>query len=157
MTTGRPAREPADRHQGLKAAIRALVAAQRHDGGLAASAGSIARRRQIRRVWSLARRSFAQAPRMGWRPQARREARLAVLSTYESAELVDRLELACRALGLGVELYSAPYGQVEQEALRTDSELAALRADARPGRADDSRPRVSAVAADGAAELVARG
>ncbi len=111
--------------ESLRAAVRASLVAQRYEEAwrllrapVLAGADPAA--------WTLARRVLETGAREAWRPQARRTARLAVLSTYESAELVDRLELACRALGVDVELYAAPYGQLEQEAFRPDSALAAF-------------------------------
>jgi FkbH-like protein len=75
-------------------------------------------------IWSLGQSVLRAGAREGWSPPSRREARLAVLSTYESAELVDRLELALCALGVHAQLYAAPYGQVEQEVLGAETELA---------------------------------
>jgi FkbH-like protein len=73
--------------------------------------------------WSVARNVLAAARRAGWAPPTRREARLAILCTYEAAELSEQLRIACLALGLDTELYLAPYGQLEQEILDGDSGL----------------------------------
>jgi FkbH-like protein len=74
-------------------------------------------------AWNLARTVLARGAESGWAPAARREARVAVLSTYESSAFVPQLETAFRALGVDADLYAAPYGQVEQEALAADGAL----------------------------------
>src|SRR5450755_867297 len=74
--------------------------------------------------WSIARNVLRAGERKEWRPEATRQARLAVLCSYESAELSEHLRLACLALGIDAELYVAPYGQLEQELLGSDTALA---------------------------------
>jgi FkbH-like protein len=73
--------------------------------------------------WSIARNLLRAGAKAGWTPAGRRQARLAVLCTYESAELSEQLRIACLALGIEAELYVAPYGQVEQELLDRASRL----------------------------------
>lgn len=68
-------------------------------------------------AWNIARGVLRAGAGEGWSPTSRRQIRLAVLSTYESAELREHLALASRALGVESEFYAAPYGQLEQEAL----------------------------------------
>jgi len=72
-------------------------------------------------VWGIARQ-FRQAA-AGWTPDARRTVRLGVLCSYESAELIEHVEIACAAFDIALELYVAPFGQLEQEALATGSGL----------------------------------
>jgi FkbH-like protein len=74
--------------------------------------------------WSTARNLLGAAGRAGWTPPTRRQARLALLCTYESAELSEQLQIACLALGVQAEMYVAPYGQLEQEVLDERSGLA---------------------------------
>jgi FkbH-like protein len=74
--------------------------------------------------WSIARNVLRAGERKEWRPETTRQARLAVLCSYESAELSEHLRLACLALGIDAELYVAPYGQLEQELLGSDTALA---------------------------------
>lgn len=73
--------------------------------------------------WSVARNLLRAGAKAGWKPAGRRRARLALLCTYESAELSEQLRIACLALGVEVELHVAPYGQVEQELLDRTSRL----------------------------------
>jgi FkbH-like protein len=68
-------------------------------------------------AWSVARNVVRAGAAAGWSPSCARKIRLAVLCTYEAAELREHLELACSALRIEAELYEAPYGQVEQEVL----------------------------------------
>ncbi len=106
-------------------------------------------------AWSIARGVLGAGARDDWKPAGRREARVAVLSTYSSTELVDHLEIACRVLGIDVELYAAPYGQVEQEVLAADTELSRFRPThvlIAPTTADLPFPPI---AADAAAEVAA--
>jgi FkbH-like protein len=74
-------------------------------------------------AWSVARNVLAAAARAGWQPPTKRQARLAMLCTYEGAELAELLGIACLALGVQAELHLAPYGQLEQEILGADSGL----------------------------------
>ncbi len=74
--------------------------------------------------WSIARNVIrAGAPR-GWSPPTARTIRLAVLCTYEAAELREHLRLACLAMRIDAELYAAPYGQLEQELMAGPGALA---------------------------------
>lgn len=134
----------------LRVLVRGLVSEQRYDDAwrllraplLAADDPS---------VRSVARAVLRAGGADGWAPPARREARLAVLSTYESAELVDALELACRALGIDVHLYVPPYGQVEQEVLPEQSGLMRFEPThvlIAPTEADLSFPAIAADAHD---------
>jgi FkbH-like protein len=77
-------------------------------------------------AWSVARNVLGAGRRSGWVPASRREIRLALLCTYEAAELAEHLRIACLALGVGPELYVAPYGQLEQEVLSAGSGLSAF-------------------------------
>jgi FkbH-like protein len=104
-------------------AIRALVSERRYEEAW----------EQLRRLllsgddaatWNVARSVLRDGERGGWSPPWNRELRLAVLCTYEAAELREHLDLACRALGIRAVLYAAPYGQMEQEVLDADSGLA---------------------------------
>jgi len=74
--------------------------------------------------WSVARNVLAAGARDGWAPASVRSIRLALLCSYEAAELAEHLRLACRALDIDAELYVAPYGQLEQELLGSDTGLA---------------------------------
>ncbi len=67
--------------------------------------------------WLLARKVLRAAAAEGWAPPTSRQMRLAILCSYEPAELAEYLELALLALGVDTELYVAPYGQLEQELL----------------------------------------
>jgi FkbH-like protein len=78
-------------------------------------------------AWSIARNMLRAGREAGWVPATKREIRLAVLCTYEAAELSEQLRVACFALGIDAELYVAPYGQVEQEVLGEGSGLSAFR------------------------------
>ncbi|MDQ6841674.1 MAG: HAD-IIIC family phosphatase [Actinomycetota bacterium] len=106
-----------DRRDGAtSAAIRELVASGRY-----AEAWSALRPRMLAAdetaPWLLARNVVRAAARGGWAPATTRQIRLAVLCSYEAAELAGYLELALMALGVGAEVYLAPYGQLEQELL----------------------------------------
>ena len=68
-------------------------------------------------AWSTARNVLRAGEAAGWSPPTTRDIRLAVLCTYEAAELRTLLRLACLALKIRVDLYEAPYGQLEQELL----------------------------------------
>lgn len=72
-------------------------------------------------TWGIARRLRQAAP--GWTPEARRTVRLGLLCSYESAELAEHLQIACAAFDIALELYAAPFGQLEQEALASGSGL----------------------------------
>src|SRR5450755_970850 len=74
--------------------------------------------------WSVARNVLRAGGRRDWKPACTRSARVALLCTYEAAELSEYLQLACLALGIEVELYLAPYGQLEQELLGSETALA---------------------------------
>lgn len=74
-------------------------------------------------AWSTARNLLRAGRDAGWSPASKREIRLAVLCTYEAAEMTEQLRIACLALGIDAELYLAPYGQVEQEILDGGSGL----------------------------------
>ena len=110
------------REDAARPALRALVADGRFEEAWALlrpelmSGGHAA-------AWSVARNLLRAGAKDGWKPAGRREARLAVLCTYESAELSEQLRIACLALGVEVELYVAPYGQLEQELLDRSSRL----------------------------------
>jgi predicted enzyme involved in methoxymalonyl-ACP biosynthesis len=69
------------------------------------------------RSWTDARNVLRAGDAAGWSPPTAREIRLAVLCSYESAELCAHLQIACAALRIRAELYEAPYGQLEQELL----------------------------------------
>ncbi|MDQ6606647.1 MAG: HAD-IIIC family phosphatase [Actinomycetota bacterium] len=77
-------------------------------------------------AWSIARNVLRAGAPAGWSPPSTRELRLAVLCTYESAELREHLRIACLALRIRAEVWAAPYGQVEQELLGGDGALAAF-------------------------------
>jgi FkbH-like protein len=77
-------------------------------------------------AWSIARNVLRAGRQAGWAPASKRAIRLAVLCTYEAAELSEQLWIACLALGIGPELYVAPYGQLEQEVLGGGSGLSAF-------------------------------
>jgi FkbH-like protein len=72
--------------------------------------------------WTDARNVLRAGEAAGWSPPASRDIRLAVLCSYEAAELCAHLRIACAALRIRAELYEAPYGQLEQELLG-DGEL----------------------------------
>lgn len=77
-------------------------------------------------AWSIARNVLAAGLKGGWTPATKRTIRLAVLCTYEAAEFSEQLRIACLSLGIGAELYVAPYGQLEQEVLDVGSGLSAF-------------------------------
>ncbi len=78
--------------------------------------------------WSVARNVLRAGAEAGWAPATKREIRIAVLCTYEAAELSKLLQIACLALGIDAQLYLAPYGQVEQEVLGVGSQLSEFHA-----------------------------
>ncbi len=108
----------------VRVTVRALLAERRYDDAWLLLRPVLLAGDDDPAIWSLARGVLRAGGPDAWTPPSRREARLAVLSTYESAELVEHLEIACRALGIETQLYAAPYGQVEQEVLGTETELA---------------------------------
>jgi len=75
-------------------------------------------------AYSVARNVLSSCERAGFAPAAKRRIRLAVLCTFEAAELASTLRIACLAQGIDAQLYVAPYGQVEQELLGPGSGLA---------------------------------
>jgi FkbH-like protein len=77
-------------------------------------------------AWSIARNVLRAGSKAGFSAPAARQVRLAVLCTYEAAELREHLKLACLALRIDAELYAAPYGQLEQELLSGETALAAF-------------------------------
>ncbi len=77
-------------------------------------------------AWSVARNLLRAGRDADWAPATKRDARLAVLCTYEASEMSEQLRVACLALGIDAELYLAPYGQVEQELLDASSGLSAF-------------------------------
>jgi FkbH-like protein len=124
----RPAQEPTRQtsgdavHEPTRETIRALVAEECFEQAwrllipeLLAGGGAA--------NWTAARNLLGAGERVGWEPPTRRRARLALLCTYESAELSEQLRIACLALGVHVDLYVAPYGQLEQEVLGEGSGL----------------------------------
>ena len=107
----------------LRVAVRALIDEQRHDEAwrllrplLVGSAEAS--------VWELARTLVRRGATSGWTPDTERQIRLAVLCTYEGAELAAHLELACRVSRVDAALYTGPFGQLEQEILDPQSGLA---------------------------------
>jgi FkbH-like protein len=76
--------------------------------------------------WSVARNVLRAGSRQHWTPPAARQVRLALLCTYEAAELSEYLRVACLAVGIDAELYVAPYGQLEQELLGDQTAFAAF-------------------------------
>jgi FkbH-like protein len=74
--------------------------------------------------WNAARNVVRAGAAAGWAPPTARAARLAVLCTYEAAELHEHIRLACLALRIDAEVYAAPYGQLEQELLGGRTPLA---------------------------------
>ena len=75
-------------------------------------------------AWDLARGVLRSGETAGWRPPTSRQIRLAILCTYEAAELVTFLSVACQALRIDATVYAAPFGQLEQEILDPESGLA---------------------------------
>ena len=101
----------------MRTSVRALIGERRHEEAWRLLrplllAGGRGRRAGISRA-----ASCAAARPSGWAPPTKRQIRLAVLCTYEGAELAAHLQLACQALGIDAELYVAPFGQLEQEVL----------------------------------------
>jgi FkbH-like protein len=77
-------------------------------------------------AWSVARQVLRVGRDRGWAPPSKREVRLAVLCTYEGAELCEQLRIACLALEVEPEIYLAPYGHLEQEVLDEGSRLSSF-------------------------------
>jgi FkbH-like protein len=106
-----------------RAAVRALIGERRYG-----DAWHLLRPLLLRGddpgLWDIARNLLRAGDRAGWAPPATRQIRLGVLCSYEGAELVAHLELACRALRIDATVYAAPYGQLEQEVLDSRSGLA---------------------------------
>jgi FkbH-like protein len=107
----------------LKATVRALLSEGRYEDAW----------QQVRplllsgedaTMWNVARNLLRTGEQDGWSPTCKREIRLAVLCTYEAAELREHLDVACRALGVEAVVHAAPYGQLEQEVLDSHSGLA---------------------------------
>jgi FkbH-like protein len=108
-----------------RTAIRALVAGGRFEEAWRLLRAELLSGEQTA-AWNVARNLLRAGRDAGWAPASRREIRLAVLCTYEAAELCEQLRVACLALGIDAELYVAPYGQVEQEVLGGGPRLAAF-------------------------------
>jgi FkbH-like protein len=106
----------------LRDVVRGFVREGRHE-----DAWEVLRRRLLvdddPATWGLARRFLQTAAEAGWAPPSRRNVRLALLCSYESAELVEHLRVACAAFGIAVDVYAAPYGQLEQEVFGADTAL----------------------------------
>ncbi len=125
MTAVPPAFERDGATGDVRSAVRALASAGRFDEAWAALR-PLLRTRDEAWIWSAARNVLRAGARDGWSPPSSRSARLGILCTYTGAGLVDHLEIACRALDVDVELYAAPYGQLEQEVLARGTALAAF-------------------------------
>jgi FkbH-like protein len=106
----------------VRDAVRALVREGRYD-----DAWQMIRPRLMTdespAVWNLGRRVVDAGAAAAWAPPVQRQVRLGVLCSYEAGEFVEHLGLACAVFGIGVDLYAAPFGQLEQEALARDSGL----------------------------------
>lgn len=109
--------------EGVRASVRALLGERRFDDAWALLRPLLAADGD-RGAWDLARTVVRSGGSAGWTPPAARQIRLAILCSYEGAELASHLELACRALRLDATVYAAPFGQLEQEALDSRSGLA---------------------------------
>src|SRR4051812_9317418 len=92
-----PGASPTDSHR----EVRALVGERRFDEAWAVLR-PLLRRSDDAAVWSAARNVLRAGAKEAWTPAGRRSARLAVLSTATSADLVAHLEIACRALDVDV-------------------------------------------------------
>jgi FkbH-like protein len=108
------------------ATIRALVADGRFDDAWARVRAALQGGDPAPAVYSLTRNVLRAASAVRWTPPTERRARLAVLCSYEPAELAACLRVACPAFGIDAELYVAPYGQIEQELLSGDGPLTAF-------------------------------
>jgi FkbH-like protein len=109
--------------EGVRASVRALLGERRFDDAWALLRPLLVADGD-RSAWDLARTVVRSGGAAGWSPTAAREIRLAILCSYEGAELAAHVELACRALRIDTTLYAAPFGQLEQEALDPGSGLA---------------------------------
>ena len=107
----------------MRAAVRALIDERRHDEAWRLLRPLLVGNGEAG-VWELARTLIRRGATAGWAPDAERQIRLAVLCTYEGAELAAHLQLACRALRIDAALYTGPFGQLEQEVLDRHSGLA---------------------------------
>jgi FkbH-like protein len=114
------------REDGARAPIRALVADGRFEDAWCLLRPDLLAGEHTS-AWNTARNMLRAGREAGWAPATKREIRLAVLCTYEAAELSELLRVACLALDVDAELYLAPYGQLEQEVLSDSSGLAAFR------------------------------
>jgi FkbH-like protein len=109
----------------VREAVRALVGERRHDDAwtllrpllLVDEDGSAG-------AWNLWRTLVRRGEADGWAPPAARQIRLALLCSYEGAELAAHLQLACQAQRIDATVYAAPFGQLEQELLDPSSGLA---------------------------------
>lgn len=106
-----------------RATLRALVAAKRFDEAWALLRADLLGGDDTA-PWSVAANLLAAGARAGWGPPTRRQARVALLCSDEAAQLSEQLRIACLALGAEITLYTAPFGQIEQELLSPDSGLA---------------------------------
>jgi predicted enzyme involved in methoxymalonyl-ACP biosynthesis len=113
------------RDDAARPAIRALVADGRFDDAWLLLRSELMGGENSA-AWSMARSLLRTGAGAGWAPATKRKIRIAVLCTYEAAEASAQLRVACLALGIDVELYVAPYGQVEQEVLDGGSQLRAF-------------------------------
>lgn len=118
MTVGGP---PAQR-QDPRSVARALTSEGRLDEAWELLAPDL-RAGDEYRTSQAAARVLAAGVARSWSPGARRTVRVAVLATYELAELSRLFDVACRAHELAVDLHVPPFGQVEQEALAAESSL----------------------------------
>jgi FkbH-like protein len=104
------------------AAIRRLVAEGRYDEAWGRLRPEVLQA-DASTPWHLARNVLRAGSSVGWAPTSSRRIRLAVLCSYEAAELSEYLRLALLALGVDPQLYVAPYGQLEQELLGSGTSL----------------------------------
>ncbi len=103
-------------------AIRALVREQRFDEAWRQLVPELLSAEDSG-AWSIARNALQAGASAGFSPPTVRQARIAVLCTYESSELRAYLSLACQVLRINAEIYAAPYGQLEQELLGDETGL----------------------------------
>jgi FkbH-like protein len=106
-----------------RSAVRALVAAKR-TGEAWAILRPLLRTGAEAWAWSAASNVLRSGAQEGWAPPSSRSIRLGILCTYTSPDLASHIEIACRAMDIDVEIYTAPYGQLEQEVLAPGSALA---------------------------------
>jgi FkbH-like protein len=102
--------------------VRALVA-DGHFGEAWSSAAASLVSTPSTAAGSAARNVLRMGERAGFAAPTSRTVRLAVLSSYEASELADGLRLAGLALRIEIELYTAPFGQIDQELLNPDAGL----------------------------------